>query len=63
MPLNFSEFHSIVKVRPGDIDLFGHVHSAKDLDCFLQYFDNQSARSVAIPEWVIERYSINIENS
>ena len=24
--------------------------------------DIQSARSVAIPDWVIERYSINIEN-
>lgn len=62
MPLNFAEFNSIVKVRPGDIDLFGHVHSAKDLYCFLQYFDFQSARSAAIPDCVIERYSFNIEN-
>jgi acyl-CoA thioesterase FadM len=62
MSLNHSEFQSCVQVRPDDIDLFGHVHSAKYLDYFLQYFDIQSARSVAIPDWVIERYSINIEN-
>ena len=142
MSLNHSEFQSCVQVRPDDIDLFGHVHSAKYLDYFLaarfeqmqknyncgmdeflskglgwflQDFDIsykrplklgdtamvytnimelqnngsivafrilnqqsnklvatgngkfalvdiQSARSVAIPDWVIERYSINIEN-
>lgn len=142
MLLNHSEFQSCVQVRPDDIDLFGHVHSAKYLDYFLaarfeqmqknyncgmdeflskglgwflQDFDIsykrplklgdtamvytnimelqnngsivafrilnqqsnklvatgkgkfalvdiQSARSVAIPDWVIERYSINIEN-
>ena len=35
MPLNLSEYHSLVQVRPDDIDLFGHVHSAKYLDYFL----------------------------
>jgi YbgC/YbaW family acyl-CoA thioester hydrolase len=142
MSLNHSEYHSIVQVRPDDIDLFGHVHSAKYLDYFLaarfeqmqknyecgmdeflskglgwflQDFDIsykrplklgdialvytnivelekngsvvafrilnqqtnklvatgkgkfalvdiQSARSIAIPDWVIERYSIHSEN-
>jgi len=35
MPLNLAEYHSLVQVRPDDIDLFGHVHSAKYLDYFL----------------------------
>jgi acyl-CoA thioester hydrolase/thioesterase-3 len=35
MSLNHSEFQSCVQVRPDDIDLFGHVHSAKYLDYFL----------------------------
>ncbi len=35
MSLNLTEYHSLVQVRPDDIDLFGHVHSAKYLDYFL----------------------------
>lgn len=35
MSLNYSEYLSQVQVRPDDIDLFGHVHSAKYLDYFL----------------------------
>ncbi len=35
MALNLTEYQSLVQVRPDDIDLFGHVHSAKYLDYFL----------------------------
>lgn len=35
MTLNLSEYCTKVDVRPDDIDLFGHVHSAKYLDYFL----------------------------
>jgi len=35
MSLDYSEYLSLVQVRPDDIDLFGHVHSAKYLDYFL----------------------------
>ena len=35
MSLDYSEYLSLVQVRPGDIDLFGHVHSSKYLDYFL----------------------------
>lgn len=32
MSLDYSEYLSLVQVRPDDIDLFGHVHSAKYLN-------------------------------
>ena len=35
MSLNQQEYASDLAVRPDDIDLFGHVHSAKYLDYFL----------------------------
>ncbi len=35
MSLDYSEYLSLVQVRPDDIDLFGHVHSSKYLDYFL----------------------------
>ena len=35
MSLDYTEYLSLVQVRPDDIDLFGHVHSAKYLDYFL----------------------------